>query len=48
VSRPYRLENGLNELIDDLRIRLRESRESSIEQMMRIQSDPVDLTEAVS
>lgn len=48
ISRSYRLENGLDELIDDLRIRLRESRESSMEQMMRIQSDPVDLTDAVS
>ena len=48
IPRSYRLENGLDELIDDLRIRLRESRESSVEQMMRIQSDPVDLTGAVS
>lgn len=48
MPRSYRLENGLDDLIDDLRIRLRESRESSMEQMMRIQSDPVDLTEAVS
>ena len=48
IPRSYRLENGLDELIDDLRIRLRESRESSIEQMIRIQSDPVDLTDAVS
>lgn len=48
ISRSYRRENGLDELIDDLRIRLRESRESSMEQMMRIQSDPVDLTDAVS
>lgn len=48
IPRSYRLQNGLDELIDDLRIRLRESLESSIEQMMRIQSDPVDLTEAVS
>lgn len=48
IPRSYRLENGLDELIDDLRIRLRESRESSMEHMMRIQSDPVDLTEAVS
>ncbi|MFT4226069.1 DUF4209 domain-containing protein [Micropruina sp.] len=48
IPRSYRLENGLDELIDDLRIRLSESRESSMEQMMRIQSDPVDLTEAVS
>lgn len=48
IPRSYRLENGLDELIDDLRTRLRESRESSLEQMMRIQSDPVDLTDAVS
>lgn len=48
IPRSYRLENGLNELTDNLRIRLRESRESSMEQMIRIQSDPVDLTEAVS
>lgn len=48
IPRSYRLENGLDELIDDLRTRLRESRESSIEQMIRIQSDPVDLTDAVS
>ncbi len=48
IPRSYRLENALDELIDDLRTRLRESRESSMEQMMRIQSDPVDLTDAVS
>ncbi len=48
IPRTYRLENGLDVLIDDLRIRLRDSRELSIEQMIRIQSDSVDLTEAVS
>ncbi|MFD6444857.1 DUF4209 domain-containing protein [Promicromonospora sp. NPDC060204] len=48
VPRSHRLKNGLDELVDDLRTRLRESRESSMEQMMRIQSNPVDLTEAVS
>ncbi|WP_152191415.1 DUF4209 domain-containing protein [Georgenia satyanarayanai] len=48
IPRSYRLDNGLDELIDDLRTRLRESRESSMEQMMRIESDPVDLTDAVS
>lgn len=48
IPRSYRLENGLDELIDDLRTRLRESRESSMEQMICIQSDPVDLTDAVS
>lgn len=48
IPRFYRLENGLDKLIDGLRARLRESRESSMEQMMRIQSDPVDLTDAAS
>lgn len=48
IPRSYRLENGLDALIDDLRVQLLESRESSMEQMMRIQSDPVDLTDAVS
>jgi hypothetical protein len=48
LPRSYRLENGLDELINDLRARLRESRESSVEQMMHIQSGPVDLTDAVS
>lgn len=48
IPRSYRLANGLDALIDGLRTRLRESRESSMEQMMRIQSDPVDLTDAVS
>lgn len=48
IPRSYRLGNGLDELIDNLRTRLHESRESSMEQMMRIQSDPVDLTDAVT
>ncbi|WP_156388266.1 MULTISPECIES: DUF4209 domain-containing protein [unclassified Rhodococcus (in: high G+C Gram-positive bacteria)] len=48
IPRSHRLENGLDDLVDNLRFRLRESRESSMEQMMHIQSDPVDLTEAVS
>lgn len=48
IPRSYRLENGLDELVDALRVRLSESRESSMEQMMRIQSGPVDLTGAAS
>jgi hypothetical protein len=48
IPRSYRLANGLEELARDLRIRLQESRESSIESMMRIESGPVDLTGAVS
>lgn len=47
IPRSYRLKNGLVELLDELRVRLRESRESSME-MMRIESDPIDLTDAVS
>lgn len=48
IPRTYRLANGLDELIDKLRTRLHESRESSMEQMMRIQSEPINLTDAVS
>lgn len=48
IPRSYRQKNGLDELVGDLRARLRESREMSVEQMMRIESDPVDLTDAVS
>lgn len=48
IPRSYRLKNGLDELIDDLRARLRQSRETSMEHMMRFQSDPVDLTDAVT
>lgn len=48
IPRSYRLTNGLDKLICDLRIRMRESRESSMEQMTRIDSEPVDLTEAIS
>jgi hypothetical protein len=48
IPRSYRLTNSLDGLIDDLRTRLQGSRESSMEQMMRIQTGPVDLTDAVS
>ena len=48
LPRSYRLSNDLDKLVAALRVRLHESRESSVEQMMRIQSDPVDLTDAVS
>ncbi|MCW2787496.1 MAG: hypothetical protein JWP74_4013 [Marmoricola sp.] len=48
LPRSYRVERGLEELTDQLRARLHGSRESAMEQMMRIESDPVDLTDAVS
>jgi hypothetical protein len=48
VPRSYRVAHGLEDLVDELRIRLRDSREASLEQMMVFRSDPVDLTQAVS
>ncbi|KIM15536.1 hypothetical protein QV65_22395 [Rhodococcus erythropolis] len=48
LPRSYRLSNDLDKLVAALRVRLHESRESSVEQMTSIRSDPVDLTEAVS
>ncbi|OZD24266.1 DUF4209 domain-containing protein [Rhodococcus sp. 06-156-3C] len=48
IPRSYRAANELDELIEQLRRRLRESREASVELMMRIQSDPVDLTDYVA
>lgn len=48
LPRSYRVATGIDELIASLRIRLRESRETSIEQMTRFKSDPIDLTKAVS
>lgn len=48
LPRSYRIQGGLEQLIDELRARQHDSRESAMEQMMRIESDPVDLTDAVS
>lgn len=48
LPRSYRLANDLEDLIGDLRSRLYASRESSIEQMMRFRSEPIDLTSAVA
>lgn len=48
LPRSFRVDKGLEQLIDELRTRLHGSRESTIEQMMHFESDPVDLTEAVS
>jgi len=48
LPRRYRLAHGIDELLVNLRARLVESREGAIESMMRIETDPVDLTEAAN
>jgi hypothetical protein len=48
LPRRYRLQRDLDSLIDQLRVRLAAGREMALESLMRIQSDPIDLTEAVS
>lgn len=48
IPRSFRVAHGLDAVIDELRGRLHASRESSIEQMTRIQAGPIDLTEAVA
>lgn len=48
LPRRYRVDHGIEELIAELRERLVSSRETAIEAMMRIESDPVDLTDAVT
>jgi hypothetical protein len=48
LPRSYRLEHGLEDLISELRQRLAAARESALEAMVRIESDPVELTEVVA
>lgn len=48
LPRSYRVESGLEEYVEELRARLQASREMALEAMMRIESDPVDLTDAVA
>lgn len=48
LPRSYRRANGIEDLIVELRDRLHASRETTLENMMRITSGPVDLTNAVS
>ena len=48
LPRSYRLEHGLETFITELRERLAASRESTLEAMVRIESDPIDLREAVA
>ena len=48
LPRSYRLANGIEGLIVQLRDRLHASRETTLENMMRITSGPIDLTDMVS
>ncbi len=48
LPRRYRAEHGIEELIAGLRERLDNSREATLEAMMRFESDPVELTDATS
>lgn len=47
LPRSYRAANGVETLLSELRARLTRSREHAIEEMMRIESDPTDLSEAI-
>lgn len=48
LPRSYRLQQGHDQRLKDLRQRLEDSREHALESMMRITTDPIDLTEAVA
>ena len=48
LPRSYRIENGRDHRLKELRRRLDDSREHALESMMRISTDPIDLTEAVA
>lgn len=48
LPRRYRLAHGIETLIPQLRERLRSSREDMIESMIRIKSDPIDISEAIA
>lgn len=48
LPRSYRDANRIDDLISDLRERLHASRETTLENMMHISSDPIDLTDYVS
>lgn len=48
LPRSYRLANGIDDLVDELRRRLHASRETTLEIMIPITSGPIDLTDAVS
>lgn len=48
LPRSHRLQQGHDQRLKDLRQRLDDSREHALESMMRIKTDPIDLTEAVA
>ncbi len=47
LPRRYRLTEGIDQRIDDLRRWLHDNREATLEAMIRIESDPVDITGSV-
>lgn len=47
LPRSYRIQHGHDHRLKNLRQRLDDSREHALESMMRITTDPIDLTEAV-
>lgn len=48
LPRSYRIQHGHDHKLRELRQRLEDSREHALESMMRITTDPIDLTEAVA
>lgn len=48
LPRRFRLEHGIDERVDDLRRRLDDNRQATLEAMVAFESDPVDITEYVS
>lgn len=48
LPRSYRIQHGHDQRLKELRQRLDDSREHALESMMRITTDPIDLTEAVA
>jgi len=48
LPRRFRAERGIEDLIVELRARLASSREVALEAMMRLESDPIDLTDQVA
>lgn len=48
LPRSYRIQHGHDQRLEDLRRRMDDCREHTLESMMRITTDPIDLTEAVA
>ncbi|MDX2355626.1 DUF4209 domain-containing protein [Dietzia sp. PP-33] len=48
LPRSYRIQHGHDQRLEELRRRMDDCREQTLESMMRITTDPIDLTEAVA